>query len=203
MLTADQRRDLHDALAHRIHSLQNGYLADSPAAKGQLAAVRRGGRDVESWGLVAEVVPPGLQGRDDEPNPVETAVSLALQFYALHQQGRTAPMHASGVDLGRGLRSLVATQLVSEAGVHRRLGAVLTATDLTEAAHHLRGLVTQLRADQIPIDHARLGVDLVLLQDPRTAPGVRLRWVRSLRTPDSTTSPHTDQADASAENQEG
>ena len=181
MLSAEDRNLLYDALATRIHSLQGGYLSDSPAAKGTLAGLRRGTGDPQTWGEVVETLPPELAGRGDAMSLPEQAAAAALQFYALHQQGRTEPMHRPGTGLGQALRAVIRSHDAGEAGINRRLSSVLTATTLGESTHHLRGLVTQLRSAQQPVDHARLGVDIALLADPRTAQGVRLRWVRAFR----------------------
>ncbi len=42
----------------------------------------------------------------------------------------------------------------------------------------MRGLITQFRAEEIPLEYGQLAQDLRRLQNPRTAPGVRLQWGR-------------------------
>ena len=44
------------------------------------------------------------------------------------------------------------------------------------AAHHLRGLIQLLRAEEIPLDYVHLAENLYDFQNPDSRPGVRLEW---------------------------
>lgn len=158
-------------------------LAATQATSGTtaiLARLRRAvgkppGWDPDLWELTLSDVP----GRvvSDAPTNQERAVHTALTLYAVHQQSRPEPMHVRGHGLGRAVRSLAsATQ--AESAVRRRFDAAATATTFEEAVHHLRGLITQLRAHRVPLDYGQLADDLHQLQDPRRADAVRLRWGR-------------------------
>lgn len=158
-----------------------------------LARLRRAvgkppGWDPELWELTLSGVP----GRvvSDAPTVEERAVHTAITLYAVHQQSRPEPMHVRGHGLGTAVRSLAsATQ--AESAVRRRFDAAATATSFDEAVHHLRGLITQLRAHRVPLDYGLLADDLLQLQDNRTADAVRLRWGRQYYRIDRDSAPST------------
>ncbi|MCK9929611.1 type I-E CRISPR-associated protein Cse2/CasB [Frankia sp. Mgl5] len=140
-----------------------------------LAALRRGaGRDPgtvpqmwryyttlnqEGWGT------PGLR-----------AEHAALVLFAMHQQSQTRLMHAAGVGLGAAVRCLRESDKFSSDAVDRRFEAAATATSLSEASYHLRGLVRQLRGLPQPLDYTRLYWDLLSWQNPDRIGQVRRRW---------------------------
>lgn len=193
-----------------VHSRIVRLAATQPSSgtTALLARLRRAvgkppGWDPDLWELTLSEVP----GRavSDAPTAEERAVHTALTLYAVHQQSRPEPMHVRGHGLGRAVRSLAsATQ--AESAVRRRFDAAATATSFDEEVHHLRGLVTQLRAHRVPLDYGLLADDLYQLQDPRKVDGVRLRWGRQYYRIDSDDAAHasahtTDQGlDVAAEN---
>ena len=144
-----------------------------------LAALRRGvGRPLDdaptSWPYVMEVAA-GSKSRED-------AAHVALGLFALHQQSQTpGAINQSGWGLGRACRSLKqrrSTKGSSADGIERRFRAALGAESLTALAVHLRGLVTLLRAESVPLDYARLYWDLSRWGNPDQRDKVALRWAR-------------------------
>lgn len=104
------------------------------------------------------------------------AEHLALTLYGVHQQSMARPMHRTGVGVGKALGALRRSGKFSPEAVDRRFAAAATATSLTEAAVHLRGLITQLRSIEQPLDYDRLLRDLRDWQHPDRRPTVRRRW---------------------------
>jgi CRISPR system Cascade subunit CasB len=165
-----------------VHS-RIARLAASRATSGtaaDLARLRRSvakppGWDPDLWELTLSGVP----GRavSDSPTAEERAVHTALVLYAVHQQSRPEPMHVRGPGLGKAVRSLAAATQ-AESAVRRRFDAAATATTFEEVVHHMRGLITQLRAHRVPLDYGQLADDLHQLQDPWKVDAVRLRWGR-------------------------
>lgn len=153
--------------------------------KAHLANLRRGigktpGDMPELWGLLFGDIPEELLSRNGEPTREEWAIYTALTLYALHQQGRNLReknMHAKHDEgrLGCAVGRLVRDEDDRER-VARRFNAFATASDMQEAAHHLRGLVQLLRGEDIPLDYVRLAGELYRFQSPNDAPGVRLGW---------------------------
>lgn len=172
---------------------------DSSGTRASLAALRNAvaqepGSVPAIWGLTVDGVPGAP--RDDAPTRQERAVHLAMTLFAVHQQSRPQPMHARGVGLGHAIRRLERSSPTRGDGdvspVRRRFDALASATNLSEAAHHLRGIVGQLRSEGIPLDYGALADDLESLQDTSRAAGVRLRWARQYYrtdTHETTTSP--------------
>jgi|LSQX01.3.fsa_nt_gb CRISPR system Cascade subunit CasB len=184
-----------DYIGKKIVALQERYLRDDPRARADLARLRRTvsrpvGADADSWPIVFERFPPQLMGRGDDPSRWESAAHIAFGLFAQHMQSAKRPMHVAGWGLGRAIRRL-ANPLDAESRekpVMRRFQALGTASHLTEAVHHARGMIQQLRAEEIPLDYVRLARDLVDLQNPRAADAVRLRWARDLYRTDQVTS---------------
>jgi CRISPR system Cascade subunit CasB len=180
--------ELGRLVSNRVEDLQNRYLnaRRSPAAAATLAHLRRGlgkapGEVPEIWDITLESIP--RPGHGDVPSPQEHAAHAALTLYALHQQSRTTPMHTRGRSLGMAVRALARSQDATgdadrEKAVRRRFDAVATATSFSETTHHLRGLISQLRAADIALDYGRLADDLERLQRPGGPKAVRLQWGR-------------------------
>ncbi len=180
---------------HKVRALMERLLRDDPGAVRDLAVLRRStagvGSEPEAWEVAFADVPAALVGRDDHPSPAELALHTSLAMFAVHQQSSRHRMHQPGVGLGDAVRRLHgATAAGSTISRFKALGS---ASSWDETVHHLRSLVTQLRADQISLDYGLLARDLYRLQDPRTSAAVRRRWGRDLHresasdsTPDST-----------------
>ncbi|WIX85673.1 type I-E CRISPR-associated protein Cse2/CasB [Amycolatopsis sp. DG1A-15b] len=177
----------------RILRLQRDYLRGSPAARADLARLRRGlgkpaGSVPEIWALTVGAVPDSLSWHGDEPSWAEQATHTALTLYALHQQSATTSAHIPGVSLGTAVGRLRFSAQRSEDAVTRRFMAAATAGSITEVQTHLRGLVTLLRTEGRGLDYAALADDLARLVAPGGAAAVRLAWGRAFyRTTDTAT----------------
>lgn len=179
----DPAHQLTQHVATQVIRLQQGYLTDRPGAVASLARLRRAvtaepGDDPSVWSEVFDGFPDGLLGRGDTPSAAERAAHAAITIFAIHQQSRVGAMHRHGTSLGTAVQAL-GRENANEDAVLRRFHALGTASSLPETLHHLRGLVTQLRGAAIGLDYGRLARDLWRLQNPRTAPGVRLEWGRA------------------------
>ncbi|MCL2465176.1 MAG: type I-E CRISPR-associated protein Cse2/CasB, partial [Micrococcales bacterium] len=186
-----------DFVTRRVVELQRGYLADASAARAALARLRRGvgqpyGALVDL--LEYEVNPATPRPRGDAPSADEIAIHTALTLYALHQQSQDRPMHVPRTSFGTALGVLRYRDGEENAGVIRRFQAVGTASDFPELAQHARALITLLRAAERGFDYGRFAADLVALQDPGRAGGVRLRWGRDFfRVVTPSDSPETEE----------
>lgn len=168
----------------RIAALSATRATSSTTAA--LAQLRRAidrppGSVPEIWALTIADVPGPDTG--DEPTREEWAVHLALCLFAIHQQGKSDPVQHDGLGLG-----MAVARLDRERGgdsrdgevspTRRRFTALSTATSLTEAAFHLRGIVTQLRSAGVPLDYGMLADDFVRFQRTGGGASVRLAWAR-------------------------
>ena len=152
--------------------------------RAELAELRHGighapGELPAIWGAFLTDLPEEFYRNDGNASPAEWAVYTALTMFALHQQGkdrRSEPMHAQNISLGAAANRLIKNESEDRERVARRFYAAATASDMQELAHYLRGLVTLLRAENIPMDYVRLAADLYFFQNPDTADSVRLRW---------------------------
>ena len=109
------------------------------------------------------------------------AEHTALGLFGVHQQSQRTLMHWPGVPLGDALHALRSSGRYSEDALDRRVTQAVTATDLTEVAQHLRGLISMLKTLPKPqgLDYSALVDDLTSWQHPRGA--VRVRRQLGLR----------------------
>lgn len=201
------QRQIEDYMRRRL----SDFASDPNAGRvrAQLATLRRGvgrkpGDMPDLWGLLFADMPEEMMSRTAEPTAAEWAAYTALTLYATHQQGteiNRQNMHTCQ-DAGR-LGKAVA-RLVKNADdrerIARRFNAFATASDMMEAAHHLRGLIQLLRAEEIPLNYIRLAGDLYRFQNPKYAPDVRLSWGQDFywRKPDETDNEQEGQVDSHA-----
>ncbi|WP_166844619.1 type I-E CRISPR-associated protein Cse2/CasB [Isoptericola sp. BMS4] len=172
-------------VARRATMLQEGrHRSRTVAALAHLRANvgKEPGSDPAIWWLTVDGVPGKPHG--DDPTREERAVHAALTLYAVHQQARSEAMHRPGVGLGHAVASLERNHGDADADrtspVRRRFDAVVTATDVVEVTHHLRGLVTQMRGAGIGFDYGQLADDFVDFQRPGRQDDVRRRWARQI-----------------------
>ena len=170
-------------VGRHVEACVRGWISSlaSPTTGAQLAQLRAAvarvpGSAPAVWDVtVGRLADP--QARDDEPTAAEWAAHVALTLYAVHQQGRDRPMHVAGWGLGSSIARLADT-LDRPDAVRRRFDAVATASSQAEVAHHLRGLITQLRSEEIPLDYAMLADDLLRFHRDGDPNAVRRRWAR-------------------------
>ena len=160
--------------------LQARYLQNESRARGEMAALRKGasrdsGELPEIWELTSVEIP---EYASDAPTREEIAVHTAMTLYAVHQQSRTERMFVPGRGLGRAARSLIGPPDEENPSARARFNALVTSTTVTELRHHLRGLISLLRARNIALDHAMLADDILRFQQPGGAKKVRLAWAR-------------------------
>ena len=172
----------------KIRRLQSMYLsgtASASEARATLARLRRPGHSsrwmVEGAVLLRNL--PELDLTERGERRMMSAIRVALELYAWHQQSRTVPMAYTTQEDGR-RRSfgascrLIERDLDAAAGVRRKLAAVESASGLEEMEHQLRGLVTLMRSENVQVDYRVLTEDLYLLQGERTRESVLMRWSR-------------------------
>lgn len=173
---------VHNYIARQLAILRGSQ--HESAVRASLAHLRRGigmppGSLPSLWEITLSGLPEALQSQDGRPTPGEEAIHTALCLYALHQQGQELASDTAfceGVSLGQALGGLTAGRDDKLERVKRRFDAMATADTLTEATHHLRGLVQLLKQAKQGLDYARLGADLYHFQFETGRNRVRLRW---------------------------
>jgi len=164
------------------------YSDDRPPPGDQLAALRAGeGRDPftvpSMWPFLSEMGEDAFSSprRDGfEAPPAVVAEHHALVLFAVHQQSQGHLVHRKGESLGNAVKRLHTSDRFSKEAVDRRFYAMVTADDLKEMTHHLRGLIRQIRSLPTPVrlDYDQLVEDLRAWQSPFERDRVRRRWGR-------------------------
>ncbi len=138
--------------------------------------------------------------RPDLPTHEEQAVHDAVCLFAMHQQGHGAssPMHRTGVSLGTAVRRLARAsgltddENIATSPVYRRFTALGTSSTMAELLTHLRGLITQMRAEGIALDYAMLADDLSLWHWGESRDRVVRTWGRDFFARERATTPNED-----------
>lgn len=138
---------------------------------------------VGAWAFIFDKIPEEFQGQYENPSREENAILIALQMYALHQQGNDVSVNISSIDnrwknIGDSLRSL--RFLDDGKGIDRRFNAMITASGFEEIIYHLRQLIKILKSkSEQKINYVKLAEDLYDLQNDYKFEKVRFNWARS------------------------
>ena len=181
--------------------IANRLWKETPSARALRAQLRgalsrEAGSVPELWDLTLDDRP-GYLG--DEPTRGERAVHGALTLWALHQGSNTRPMHDTS-DRPRSFASAIRVVAQGQSGdkraeetpIYRRFSAAVRASTFEGLLVHLRSLISQLEAAEIPCDYAQLAADLFTWQDPRRRTSVMRNWGRQFAR--SVETVHTDPA---------
>jgi CRISPR system Cascade subunit CasB len=151
----------YELIAAYVNGRISTLDADTPWAKSALAKLRRGiGKDPgelpEIWEIIFGDLPLELHSSNGRATKAEWAIHTSLTLYALHRQGKNISMNDAsrtvagkrmyGKSLGGAARRLIKSDRSNEQSIKRRFDAIATAQNLTELAHHARGLVQLLKA---------------------------------------------------------
>ena len=172
--------------------IANWLWKQTPSARALRAQLRgalsrEAGSVPELWDLTLDDCP-GYLG--DEPTRGEKAVHGALTLWALHQGSNTRPMHDTS-ERPRSFASAIRVVAQGQSGdkcaeetpIYRRFSAAVQAPTFEGLLVHLRSLVSQLEAAEIPCDYAQLAADLFTWQDPRHRTSVMRNWGRQFARP--------------------
>ncbi|MGW3731173.1 type I-E CRISPR-associated protein Cse2/CasB [Streptomyces sp. NPDC000851] len=158
------------------------FSPDSARAGAELACLRRGvsrepGNVPEMWRF-HRVRISDHDARTGAPSAPLTAEHTALTLFAVHQQSQRKSMHRQGIGLGASLRQLRQSEKYKKnpQALNARVNALATSADVPELAHHLRGLITQLRGIGQPLDYTSLFSDVLAWHSPEGQERTRRRW---------------------------
>jgi len=177
-----QQATINEFVAAKINTLKK---REESYSRSTLAKLRRGvGRSPGSmpdiWDFTLGDLPESWLSQSGDPTPFEWAAHIAITLFALHQQGkdiRQSPMSESGGSLGSAVRRLISSRgAESESAIKRRFDTVITSSSAEELAFHLRGLISLIKSEGIPLDYPRLAGDLLRFQFQDQRDKVRLLW---------------------------
>jgi CRISPR system Cascade subunit CasB len=168
-----------------------------------LAKLRRGvgkppGASPDVWELTLAELPEELAGYQGEPSRAEWAIHLALTLFALHQQGKNSSVNAEGVSFGQAVSRSAGPDQKNESGIKSRFNATLTAQGIGELAHHVRGLIQLMKANEVRMDYPLFAKDIFEYQFKERQDKVRLRWGEAYYRINTTPEPEP-QAEAQTE----
>lgn len=158
---------------------------DTSSGKATMAAIRNSigkplSETIEIWPLVFENLPEEFLSATGRVTDQEKSILTALQFYALHQQGKNEDVSNLKTDkwdnIGTSLSNLRQQDSVS---MDRRFNAMITSSSYEELIQHLRQLIKLLKSKtQAKVNYAKLADDLFwFLRGSQE--NVRIRWAQS------------------------
>lgn len=146
---------------------------DEPYSIAARAKLRRSiGKPLDSVPDVWDII---LSLEEDFGKNATLSAYTTIGLYALHRQGKPESMNEANIGFGAAIAKLI-TNDDEEKSVKRRFDAVATSTDFIELAHHARGLIQLLKADNVKFDYPRFAKEMYFFQFPESANKVRLRW---------------------------
>ena len=157
---------------------------ETSGGRAMLAKLRRGigrtpGEIPELWGAFLSGLDESLYGQNGNPSRAEWAIYLSLTMFALHQQGSAESVQQENVSLGKAAAGLIDRSKDEDEErkrIMQRFGSVITASDMSELSHHLRGMIQILKANNVHLDYVRLAGDLLDFQHQDSRRKVQLRW---------------------------
>ena len=158
-----------------------GLNLESSFSKSHLAKLRqsinRQQLPIEIMALVFKYLPDQYLGTGGKLTPSENSILLAVQLYAMHQQGNDKNVHVNDKkkNIGKSLNHL-RTDERRVNGLDRRFNAMVTASTLEEMIHHLRHLIKMTKGD-ITLDYALLAQD-IFNYHKGFENEIRLKWSR-------------------------
>ena len=174
--------------------LSNGH--DASEGRATLARLRKlgtAGGSLFAAGSELFADLPDLALDPKEEKRVLNTVMAAFRLYARHQQSESVPMaicEQGDEDARNALRrsfgwscwkagSAAGKRGQDKApGIKRRLASLETASDFDGIELQLRGLISIVKTEDVPVDYFLLARDLYLLQIPSCRKDVFLRWSR-------------------------
>lgn len=180
---------------------QSGNL--SPTSRAMLAQLRQAanaqpGTVPSVWALTAEGLP--SDGPEAVRARMETAVHVALTQFATHQQAKSTSMHNPQQRFGTAVRRFAerggSDHDPHETPIYSRFSAMTTSTTLAGLLAHSRGIITQLRGEDIAFDYGSYANDIFWFLTPGQSNEVRRRWGRDFHR-------HTSPTDQDTLNAEG
>jgi CRISPR system Cascade subunit CasB len=152
-------------------------------AGADMAKLRKGlGRDAgdvpEMWPYYKVVIPDQAAAAGTRRTPELDAEHAALTLFAVHQQSQGTTMHSAEEHIGDALLKLRSSKqfAANPQALDERVNAAATASSVTELVHHLKGLVTLLRGQQLPFDYTQLVDDIADWRWPSSRARIRRQW---------------------------
>ena len=152
------------------------------SAGAELAQLRQGvgqpaGSVPELWRYYAVAISDFEASTGEMPTGL-VAEHAALTLFGVHQQSQPTSMHRQSEHIGTALRKLRSSPQFANnpEALDRRVNAAATATSVTELVFHLRGLITLLRGQQLPLDYTTLAEDIAAWHHPDARARARRRW---------------------------
>ena len=159
--------------------------SDDSESKANLARLRRAAgkppeETPEVWSITMDRLPEGLSGHfldgKYESSDAEWAIHNALTLYSVHAQGSTRSPQEDGVSFGKAVGRLARVS-DGEETIMKRFNQVITSSDKTEMANHLRSMVQLMRSKgTIGFDYVLLAKDLYLISQPSYRNAALFRW---------------------------
>lgn len=110
------------------------------------------------WSITIDGIPDRIT--ESRRERAEWAIHLAMTQFAAHQQAKGTSMHVPGRPFGLAVRSLAERSAgqgdIHETPVYQRFSALATATTKAAIVAHSRGLISQLRSNDIGFDYGNM-----------------------------------------------
>lgn len=168
MKNEKEYESVYNVTATIIH--QMGSTLNISSTKAALAKLRNSigkplSQTIDIWPFVFEYLPEEFLGTNDSASNQEKAILTSLQLFAVYQQGSAENM---SLNKANNFHSNLGTSLSTirgedSASVDRRFNALITSQTFEELVHHLRQMLSLLKAKskkEVKVDFPKLSQDL-------------------------------------------
>ena len=182
MNTGDERPSVYSTMMRILAHINNPQEQKNLA--GNLAVIRNSigknyGDATEVWPILFPLIPQEYLGTGSL-NYEEKALLVALQVYAIGQQGSNKMMNDQSNSIGSSLNRI---RNEKSASLDRRFNAMLTATTFDEFTYHLRQIIKLGKSQNaFSTNFPALAQDLYWYQNGRNKQ-VCLKWARDYYRP--------------------
>lgn len=176
------KEDVGRYVSEQIHLLIS--IMNHSSGRAKLANLRRGvgkmpGELPDLWGAFLNDLPESILENDYERIFAEWAIYLSLTLFALHQQSNSRSVHEENISLGKAASYLIENNNDQERErILHRFEPIVTAKDMPELSHHIRGFIQLLRSKGIKLDYVMLAKDIYEFQSDDKRKSLLLRWGR-------------------------
>lgn len=175
-------KDIYRITASVIRSINDAGL-DSASTKADLANLRNSVNGSAKamgsvWQLLFQTMPEEFLSNDGDMTKEEKAILSAMQLYAIHQQGSKEKVNFDeNKNFGYSLSDLRGND---SKAIDRRFNSMITSSTIKELSHHIRHMVSLLKAAKgsIKVNYPKLAKDLYMFEIGYKD-RLRLDWSRS------------------------
>lgn len=172
------------AIIERLDDMKSTLSGKKALAELRRSAGRPLNQTIDMWGFLLQYLPEDSLSYHQELTREETAVIIAVQLYALHQQGISESVMLSEQEnyhnFGSAVRAFRTAD--NQKALDRRFTILMSSSSFERFVYYLRQMINLMKRSEVKIDYAKLARDLYQLLwefESQETSQVKLSWAKS------------------------